>query len=1604
MARITFANALNGIRNAFGAGGQQRAKDQLSAVVDGLLQLVGNANIAPGATEQADPLNSPFTLYVNPYIGSDRFVAGSYNWFEEPAGASTEAIIAAKLRRLENQRMVCGFSPQRPFKTINRAVIEAAIITSKNWYISDPLAHLDCVCIVLAPTLHIVYTNPSTDSSAISVSQWVDGFEPTWQHLIAFNPAEGGVLAPRGASLVSQHGDLRHTILRPSWVPDGAVDETPTYANGVATYGLRRQIFKVTGGGYAFGLTFRDKLGHLRSHHLLSAFGHATQAELNAFYAKVWTACGSGGNLSQAYLAARGTEYQIAAPVSGSPSEAWDSTNSASFYIFQCSVRSDYGMGRLWADGAKVEGFKSFVLANFTGVSLQKGMPFTQGSNQNDMACWQKYSAGNWVPVTSYADYINQSPDNIRPNPLRRSIGVGAINEAFIQKVSIFDIGEAVQSFVDTGGEIDSNNGNSSFGGCAGLARGYRAAALQQDRNWQISAIRVPLSPQEKTGNIQRFYLGTVSAISSSSITLATGLASYGNSSVPEILGSRGYSLPSGSYIWIENGQGVDWRAPAAASAWSPSSPTLINISSAATDPSGNAIGLAGDGTNLAIGSRVYVRRLVDTRSPAERRLTLLLSNTTRVRIPPSHYVLQTDLTSGSITRALSSSELILATSTGVDSNPGAGVLTSAEVTLRRGSTPVVYANSTFYRAGTVVLHANKHWINSRDLTTTQANPDPALWQETYVHMESTFAPEDNLRNEAPILVFDSDTDGAEVTTTCGLDWTSIWTNAAAIQGQYRTGTDYLGAHLLLTALGYSPSEAHAALIPRVEASRNRNPAVTSNPASSLALSSVVPTGGAANGSANWAVEWRRPSTLWMGGHRWFTSGAGNYSKAVPKVLQDMGAQNKFTYLFTGQAGGRVIPQGSQEDGLLVSPRGLEDVATGITQSVESLGSADINTSQSDERPTLTITNLLTVEGTAEFDGPVNFQEVAAGQTTRLGVLKLASLVELQKSGSAAPTATNDAAINGELSAVNVPGLNAWKQSQQLVSASTGQLIIYVKSTAPDRNLASMLQTPPSDPANAIPSLARASEYANQVLAGSEQTAVVRVAAIGIYNSESYWFCNVRFEAWNSALNAMPFPSNTVGTSSVPNNYYDGSGYGNFTAIPHLFAWRLSVVDGFSSGSNAGATNLVLVPFAASIYSTKNLEFVGGFAVLGFAETIKAVANGQIAKTAFVYAYDSNWIGIPAINKINGTASSGNLVYSTNTDSNVDTLINSIRVATGYTGLFDTFFGSSPFVDASGGNGRTAKLYDLMLGPTLPSRKESGGGQRAPYFGVRDDIRIKIANIYLRGNTKISSSGIGCTSSLPLAGEKHYGTIAVSAPWTWRQFHHTLLAPLLPGVRLNIDSLGGMNDSQGGYLFVQRSAGQDYGYYTDLTGKMLPNSIHLLSNASTASTLAYPTNLTEQTMGPFLDQVIHAKNGLNVNDAFYSVFAAGAGNVFAGWMGKFGDNGYNSTKTRGVILGSSAYYTQPEGNASVVLGERIATRSDAVVGLFIRAGASLSTINNYTASYSPGSAGYGEGNPTGNNPVITTADATLSLNMGLRSWRRGISSQYGSQINNDCVF
>ena len=237
-------------------------RQQIDALNDQVRQLAGNP------TTPGDPLSSPYVLYVDPYIGSDTFVADDYT-------TTDEGTFESKMRRISLQRLECGYTPSRPFRTINRAIIEAGIITSRSYLnLTNPVPCGDLVSIVLAPGITTVLNDPGEADTPV----WTDGFTPDDADLIKFNPTNvGGLILPRGCSLISL--DLRKTNLRPNYVP-APDEEEPDYSN-------RRAIFRMTGGGYYYGWSVFDKEGSTDSHHLLSVFEYASKAQLDEFYGKI---------------------------------------------------------------------------------------------------------------------------------------------------------------------------------------------------------------------------------------------------------------------------------------------------------------------------------------------------------------------------------------------------------------------------------------------------------------------------------------------------------------------------------------------------------------------------------------------------------------------------------------------------------------------------------------------------------------------------------------------------------------------------------------------------------------------------------------------------------------------------------------------------------------------------------------------------------------------------------------------------------------------------------------------------------------------------------------------------------------------------------------------------------------------------------------------------------------------------------------------------------------------------------------------------------------------------------------------------------------------
>ena len=115
----------------------------------------------------------------------------------------------------------------------------------------------------------------------------------------------------------------------------------------------------MTGQGYYYGFTFKDKNNADSSHHLLSGFEFASIDDLDQFYSKIRTAFGgpnNTGNISNTLAVKRLSEWQSPCACKGPQTESTDTTKGSSPYIFNCSVRSDYGMAGAFVNGDKVNG------------------------------------------------------------------------------------------------------------------------------------------------------------------------------------------------------------------------------------------------------------------------------------------------------------------------------------------------------------------------------------------------------------------------------------------------------------------------------------------------------------------------------------------------------------------------------------------------------------------------------------------------------------------------------------------------------------------------------------------------------------------------------------------------------------------------------------------------------------------------------------------------------------------------------------------------------------------------------------------------------------------------------------------------------------------------------------------------------------------------------------------------------------------------------------------------------------------------------------------------------------------------------------------------
>jgi hypothetical protein len=171
-----------------------------------------------------------------------------------------------------------------------------------------------------------------------------------------------------------------------------------------------------------------------------------------------------------------------------------DTVTSASPYIFNVSLRSVFGMCGLLADGDKATGFKSMVVAQFTGIGLQK--------DDNAFVLYDRDS-GTYLDSTVAGNETISTNSRSIFKPEYRNFHIKAINNAFIQNVSVFAIGYAEHFSVESGGDMSITNSNSNFGAKALIADGFRRTAFPQDDQGYITHIIPPKEISKEESSIE---------------------------------------------------------------------------------------------------------------------------------------------------------------------------------------------------------------------------------------------------------------------------------------------------------------------------------------------------------------------------------------------------------------------------------------------------------------------------------------------------------------------------------------------------------------------------------------------------------------------------------------------------------------------------------------------------------------------------------------------------------------------------------------------------------------------------------------------------------------------------------------------------------------------------------------------------------------------------------------------------------------------------------------------------------------------------------------------------------------------------------------------
>ena len=198
-----------------------------------------------------------------------------------------------------------------------------------------------------------------------------------------------------------------------------------------------------------------------------------------------------------------------------------DTVSGASPYVFNCSMRSVWGLNGMLADGSKASGFRSMVVAQFTGVSLQKDdrafvkyNPVNRDYSDNiSISRVAGASLANGASSTNIGKVYHLDSQAIYRNGWESS-HIKATNDSFIQIVSVFAIGYNKHFDSQTGADLSITNSNSNFGQISLSASGFKKEAFAKDNKAFITSIIAPRAIVSTENNVDWIALDVAKTVS----------------------------------------------------------------------------------------------------------------------------------------------------------------------------------------------------------------------------------------------------------------------------------------------------------------------------------------------------------------------------------------------------------------------------------------------------------------------------------------------------------------------------------------------------------------------------------------------------------------------------------------------------------------------------------------------------------------------------------------------------------------------------------------------------------------------------------------------------------------------------------------------------------------------------------------------------------------------------------------------------------------------------------------------------------------------------------------------------------------------------------